>query len=62
MSKADTPVNLRIFQAVGEDVAYIPKASDKDIAKGMDHARAIAIPGRLAVMHVTYLNGWTMAM
>ena len=57
MSKADTPVNLRIFQAVGEDVAYIPKASDKDIAKGMDHARAIAIPGRLAVMQVIYLNG-----
>jgi len=57
MSKEDTPVNLRTFRTVLEVVAYIPTKSDNEIAKGINHAIKMTIPGRLSVMEVMYLKG-----
>ena len=62
MSKAETPVERRIFRAVSDSVAYIPTKSDSEIASGISHAKKITITGRLSVMEVLYLSGWTMAM
>ena len=57
MSKADTPVNLRTFSAVLEVVAYIPTKSDSEIAKEINHAVKVTIPGCLSVMEVLYIKG-----
>ena len=62
MSNPETPVSRRTFQAVYELVTYIPRLSDSDIIKGINHASKMTLPGCLAVIDEMYLKGWTMAV